>query len=80
MFGTVDSPSLVSKKCPNNQILYRVDFYRNSGECLRMPPACPAQTALSWNGTVFTCVPSPDDSHIRDDLILPAIETNNDKI
>jgi hypothetical protein len=80
MFGKIDAPSIAARECPNNQMLTQVNFYKNSVDCLPMPPACPPQTALSWNGTAFTCVPSPNDTHIRDNLILPAIIKNNEKI
>jgi hypothetical protein len=80
MFGTKNNAAAATKGCGNNQIIRRVDFYNNRVECLPMPPNCPKQTALSWQGGSFTCVPSSADSAIRDNLIVPAIEANNTKI
>ncbi len=64
-FVTGSESSFPATSCDANEILLGVDFYRNTVQCAPMPASCPAQTALSWNGSAFTCVTSPHDATIR---------------
>lgn len=64
--------STVVVTCAPNQYLTGINFATNSVECETIP-TCPAQTALSWNGSSFACVPARTDDYILNNITRPAI-------